>query len=46
MEVKYLMSEVLTAAMTKVHVFVLMTSCRVVSSYRHLDEVTISVFTV
>ena len=37
--------EVLTALITKGHVFVLMTPCRVVSSYRQLDEVTISIFT-
>ena len=37
--------QILTALITKVHVFVLMTPCRLVSSYRHLVEDTISIFT-
>ena len=43
-EVQYMKFEVLVVAFTKVHVFVLMTPCRVVSSYRHSVEVTISIF--
>ena len=38
--------EILTAAMSKVHIFVLMTLCRVVSRYRSLGEIMISIFTV
>jgi hypothetical protein len=43
-EVQYMRFGVLTAAVTNVHVFVLMTACRVVSSYRRSVEVTISIF--